>query len=547
MIHCLMQLWRSFAVRWMLSMPVANPQMMPEPRLQNIDSASGTPLCGIDLNSELAHRLVEALNSSDVVYCHWKSNIRLAQALSGATDLDLLVERKSLPKALSILMSLGFRPAVPRWEPRTPGVSHHYGLDPQTGHLIHVHLFSRVITGESLTKSHSLPFESMLLDNSRQVGQIRVGSKPAELVVFVLRVFIKYGSLLDLIRLVGKSEDLKAELSWLLSDSDMSDVLRLLRRHCPVMDEQLFVKCIETLSADSSLIERIAISQRVRRSLRVYSRFSRTDRALAHIHVLWSQVRRRLSGSRKNRVPYAGGTVIAFVGPDASGKSTLVSECKRWLGEAFAVRTAHAGKPPPSGLTVPVSIVLPLVRSLLPRLRPSRLEVLGSSTNPAQSRLRADGLPSLIYALRALTLAWDRRRLLVKARRSAANGEIVICDRYPSQMLGAMDSRRLQENPTKGGSIAAIHNFLARVEDRLYRQIPPPDIVLRLKVSLETVERRNGERIKAGNGREANMESRHRQSQLWHTSGTRYTYDIDTEQSLAETILHVKKVIWESL
>jgi hypothetical protein len=114
-------------------------------------------------------------------------------------------------------------------------------------------------------------------------------------------------------------------------------------------------------------------------------------------------------------------------------------------------------------------------------------------------------------------------------------------------MLGAMDSRRLQENPTKGGSIAAIHNFLARVEDRLYRQIPPPDIVLRLKVSLETVERRNGERIKAGNGREANMESRHRQSQLWHTSGTRYTYDIDTEQSLAETILHVKKVIWESL
>ncbi|MGD9002262.1 MAG: hypothetical protein PVF04_06320 [Anaerolineae bacterium] len=110
-----------------------------------------------------------------------------------------------------------------------------------------------------------------------------------------------------------------------------------------------------------------------------------------------------------------------------------------------------------------------------------------------------------------------------------------------------MDSRRLQENPTNGGLIAAIYNFLARVEDQLYKQIPPPDIVLRLRVSIETVRRRNAERIKAGKGRADNIESRHSQSQLWHTSGTEYTYDIDTEQSLAETILHVKRVIWESL
>ena len=33
----------------------------------------------------------QALNESGVRYCHWKSNIRLVEALKGETDLDLLV------------------------------------------------------------------------------------------------------------------------------------------------------------------------------------------------------------------------------------------------------------------------------------------------------------------------------------------------------------------------------------------------------------------------------------------------------------------------
>jgi len=110
-----------------------------------------------------------------------------------------------------------------------------------------------------------------------------------------------------------------------------------------------------------------------------------------------------------------------------------------------------------------------------------------------------------------------------------------------------MDSRRLQENPTKGGPIGAIYNWLARLEEQMYKQISPPDIVLQLGVSIETIKKRNRERIKAGKGQSANIESRHRQSQDWHRSGTKYLYDIDTEQPLAETILSVKRVIWESL
>jgi thymidylate kinase len=108
-----------------------------------------------------------------------------------------------------------------------------------------------------------------------------------------------------------------------------------------------------------------------------------------------------------------------------------------------------------------------------------------------------------------------------------------------------MDSPRLQQDPLQKGLLTAIYNRLARLEARLYQQIPPPDIVLKLRVSLETAKKRN--RGRNGQDGEVYLEARHRQSQDWQMPGTRYVYDIDTEQTLEATTSHVKEAIWESL
>jgi hypothetical protein len=108
-----------------------------------------------------------------------------------------------------------------------------------------------------------------------------------------------------------------------------------------------------------------------------------------------------------------------------------------------------------------------------------------------------------------------------------------------------MDSPRLVEEPSKTGPVASLYNRLARLERRLYEQIPPPDIVLRLTVSLETARKRNRER--GGQDGEAYLEARHRQSRDWDMPGTRYVHDIDTEQPLEDTIRNVKEAIWRML
>lgn len=501
----------------------------------------------IALTTTLTDCLVDTFNREEIVYSHWKSNVDLAQAAAGEIDLDLLVDRKSLPQALSILSALGFKAVVTRWGANPPGIRHFYGFDPDSQQLIHVHLFSRVLTGESFVKSHLFPFETMLLENAYYTGPIRVTSKAAELVLFTLRMFIKYGSLPDLVTLWRKSESLKAEVRWLQDGGDLSEALYLLRKYCPVIDAQLFIMCVETLNSDRSRIRRMILAQRVRRRLKVYARHTFFKRLLAYSQLFWVEVRRRLGTKQKNKVLQAGGAVIAIVGADATGKSTLVTETARWLGRPFTVRTVHAGKPPSTWLTAPLNLLLPLIRSRLSSLRTNRLEGHSTSTHANPSPDKNKGLASLVYALRSVILAWERRQLLVRARRATANGEIIICDRYPSDTIGVMDSPRLCEQPTQRGVVPAIFNWLARLEQRLYKQIPPPDIVLRLNVSIETALQRNRERFKPGKETDAYIASRHRQTREWHKSGTKYIYDIDTELSLTETILCVKKAIWESL
>lgn len=512
---------------------------------QQIQTTENFSIASNSLNT--IDRLIGGLNSSNISYCHWKSNYTLAQAIVGELDLDLLIDRRALSLVQDILTKLGFKPAVVRWGQDSPGISHHYGIDNQTGELVHVHLFSHVLTGESFVKSHALPFDSMLLENGSYINQIKVPSKQAELVLFVLRTFIKYGSLLDLIYLSRDSQQISAELSWLLNGYDLSESLNLLRKHCPEVDEDLFIQCIDSLNRQSSLASRVLLARNVRKRLRVYAVNSSLSRILAYIQLLWGYVLRLLDGKRKNKKLESGGIVIAFVGPEATGKSTLVSNCVNWLGQDFAVRSVHAGKPPSSWLTVPVNLILPLMRRLLPRLRTTRLEGHTSSINRTNSQARGLGFPTLIYGIRAVTLAWDRQQLLLKARRFADKGEIVISDRYPSETIGAMDSPRLQEDRNKSGMISDVVKWLSRFEQRIYDRIPAPDIVIRLKVSIETAKERNRERIKPGKETDTYVESRHQQNQDWNLFGTTYIHDINTEQLLAKTILNVKNVIWESL
>src|SRR5438552_18305463 len=103
--------------------------------------------------------------------------------------------------------------------------------------------------------------------------------------------------------------------------------------------------------------------------------------------------------------------------------------------------------------------------------------------------------PLLVYALRALMVAYDRKKLLTRAHRRAANGTLVRSDRYPTRQPGVPEGAMLhflRDDPRP------LYRWLARAEERTYRAIPQPDLVLRLDVPLELAVQRNLTRIKPG-------------------------------------------------
>lgn len=241
----------------------------------------------------------------------------------------------------------------------------------------------------------------------------------------------------------------------------------------------------------------------------------------------------RITGSKKKLTPGAGGAVIAFVGSEATGKSTLLAEVERWLAEHFTVSRIHAGKPPSTAATFIPHVLLPILRRMLPKQRTTRVE--------AEEALGEHGGAQypLMFGLRAVMLAYERKALLTRAFARSANGTVVLSDRYPSARIGAADSPQLRT-----ASHGSIRRRLTELEKQLYRDTPSPDVVVHLVAPLDVTLARNSAREKTEP--EDYVRLRHSKNRDVEFPGVA-VHRIDTARPLESVVRDVKRLIWEAL
>ena len=476
--------------------------------------------------------LIETLNDERIRYCHWKSNWALAETLMGKTDIDLLVHQRDARRFRRILQRCGFvRAAVSPF----PSVEHHHALDGETGVIVHVHAYYQVITGGSLAKNYQLPLEDMLLENIRREGIINVPVMGAELIIFVLRMFVKHTTVIEITLLARQWNAVRREAAWLMTDAAFGQADKLLRNWFPQVDAQLFRQAFEALRRPAPLWRRIIIGYRVRKRLHSLARNSqlraRWIEAKKFAELIWQ----RLIGSSKKLTPAGGGAVFAFVGSEATGKSTILSEIERWLGQHYTVRRIHAGKPPSTWLTFIPHRFLPVLRALFPDHRSTRVAVCNAGPDAPTV--------SLLFALRSVMLAYERRALLTRASAWSEKGTIVLSDRYPSAKSGAPDSPQLIDLPTPSGRLS-LRRWLARTEARLYREIPASDLVIYLTAPLEVTLARNEARDKTE--AEDYVRFRHSLSSNPQFDGVE-VHPIDTDQPLGVSVREIKQAIWDEL
>jgi thymidylate kinase len=338
---------------------------------------------------------------------------------------------------------------------------------------------------------------------------------------------MKYSKVNEYLLVEKEHERTLEEIAYLLNGMDRVKLELFLKIYfSEISEEQLFEYV--GLIREGAFSKRFLAANILKYRLARYRSQSLLKENFENIRQFFYRAWNKLFLKQKKKL-HSAGTMIVIAGLDATGKTTITTELKKWLGKNFTISSIHFGKPPSTMLTLPINMAIRLMRKK------------SSNTTLRSSIKNEKSAKSMLYIIRQVTLAYDRYRLIKKQWRKTSNGEIVLCDRYKSEDFGVMDSKRLNPDIYTG-----LKKKLAQIENHLYRIMPEPDILFYLDVPVEVAVIRNEERIKEGKESEEFIRIRHEENKNLKYDA-KLNYRIDTDRAYKDVILDIKSKIWEMI
>lgn len=477
---------------------------------------------------KLSKDLITALNKQKISYCHWKSNLLLNEALNGYDDLDLLVKKSHVSVFESVIYALGFKRASNK-HLEIQSVHHFYGFDQDSGEVLHLHVYYQIKTGPSWTKFMRFDIEEVILSNlSKHKSGMPIPEKHIEFPIFIIRIMMKYSKLNEYILVKKEESRTKKEITFLLDGMDKEKLNLFLKKCFSNITVDLLFNCVKIIQKGNFIIryiEAIKLKRKLGRYL-YQGVLLNTYKNLAQFNY---RLLNKLFYKQKKKL-HNGGAIIVLAGLDATGKTTITNDLKKWLGKNFSISLYHFGKPASALLTLPINILIKIAR------RGTSIEgELRSSTKTEKVN------KSYLFLIRQVVLAYDRYSLVSKLWRKATDGNIVICDRYKSEMFGVMDSKRLIREDYSG-----LKRSLAVIENKYYDLMPEPDVMFYLTVPVEVAVQRNEDRIKNGKESEDFLRLRHAQNQDL-TYKAKVFARIETNRDYSKVIGEIKELIWKNI
>ena len=505
--------------------PAASPSAPPEPSRD-----APAPL-------GLVEDLCRTLAARGVDYCHWKSNEAIDRSASADNDLDLLVSREQSALFTEIVHSLGFRQARQSHTKEFPGVLHFIGVDPRTKKFVDIHAHYQLVVGDDMTKNHRLPMERAYLASCRQGPVFRVPAPEFELALLVIRLVLKHATWDAKLTLQGSlAASERREVDFLRAQTGWIAVAGVVQEHLPFIDRGLWDRCVQWVMREGPGWDGVGVARDLSHALSGHTRAAWLPDLSLKVYrrgTLFAR-RRVLRRPSDRNWPESGGAIIAFVGGDGAGKSTAVEATTEWLSGVFRTRAVHLGKPPQGGLTLATRAAWGLTSPLR-----SRATTGTAALEAARPRQPLDGRGTARLVWEVLT-ARDRYRAYVHARRAAARGTLVVCDRFPlpdiMHMDGAVSSRiSLEDNaswPVRR---------LVMLERHYYRQLLAPDILVVLRVDPDVAVERK---------RDVELEGfvRPRAEEVWTVAWEDTTATVvDANRPRDQVLAEVKDAIWSRL
>ncbi|MEX2232408.1 MAG: hypothetical protein WD824_09625 [Cyclobacteriaceae bacterium] len=486
--------------------------------------------------------LFEALHENEIMYCHWKSNEHLGASMLGNTDLDVLFDLTQKEKLEFILGQLGFKKFNAVKQKQYNGIVDFIGLDVASGKIIHLHTHYLLTMGEPYLKGYHLNIEGETIRTrvfNEEYGLYCID--PAlELILLYLRESLKLRHrdklLIHFKNRIQAKEYILREYDWLKARTTEAEIHAMLKT---IFNDYNAIYKLVTGKFDTKQLYKLApVIRKEVKLIRLYSPFRALilrwyrEATIIASRKLAQVIDQPILFKRNNP---RGGIVIAVIGADGSGKSTVTEHLKNTFGEKLDLYKIYFGRG--DGHTS-------FARKLLVSFKgfsPSRKN--GQGNRKQNSGVgRKTLLWSLYKCLEAFLVAEEKRtnmRLMQKARKK---GALVLCDRYPqNQIMGYNDGPLFNDFLNSSNPL---FRMVAKMESGIYAQAEnlPPDIVFKLVTDAEVAEsRKPGEtspeklRAKINGLNELKFNKKCR------------VVAIDATRPLNEVLCTIKKEIWNIL
>lgn len=487
--------------------------------------------------------VIEDLSARGVRFCHWKSNIHLAAALEGKTDLDLLVDRRQAGTVLTVLGEHGLRPIGLPPGGNQPGMSHYLGFDSPTGALFHLHVHYQLVIGQRGVKNYRLPVERRFLTDLRVMDGVPVPAPDVELAMLVVRTLLKYryrDAVKDAlgVRHPGVPTEVRNEVDWLLDQTTTQSVVSSLGIVPPEIVSEFLTRLGEDPRAGF-----LRLRRRLRKALRPYARLGPVRARMAAARWLWTrrEVGRKQSHDSGMKMP-GGGLTIALLGADGAGKTTAAEDLVSWLGWKLSVRRYYLGSKEPSRKSAAAYLAFRALRRTH-RVASRRFGDVAGVRLLASLR---DGLLAVHY----VAVAGDRLRRDRLAARDRKSGKVVVLDRCPLPSVSSDPHHRLLDGPQISDVLEGRFGWMARRmvrrEETTYARFSLPDVLLALDVDTTVSVGRKPDHLPL-----VVSQKRRAVGELAREVETQHpevrVYRVDANQPLQDVRLAIRTAVWNEL
>ncbi len=415
--------------------------------------------------------LFKQLDDSNIPYVSWKNNHELAKSLAGESDIDLFVPFDFRADFMMMCTQDGWL-SVQNPVAKYPWVNHLYKPDGKFK-IHHMHVYFKVVTGESWLKEYILPLDKWLIENRVRSVQFDVWvlSDKAQAYLFAIRHLLKCGSLSSRLLYYRELDSYREE--WLQCDQDKVAVTGVK----PIAIES-FMTGSKLYSGGFSL-PRLGTAIRFRVSASPFLRVAWWSLPARRFISFFHRVTNKFY-SRRKKVLADGGMVVAISGVDGAGKSTMLTEATDFFSSFLTVDRYHLGRPQ--------GTVVETFRRLFAKKSTPAAKVKDSESKFTSHCTAV----STRKAISVVVLAILRLRLARRASRRAAMGHLVLVDRWPTDMVGKMDGPRIHSCAESG----VLVQLCRRIEQWAYASMPRADICFYFEIPLAVAVDRNQNRIK---------------------------------------------------